>query len=175
MGERIGLMRKPNEMGIMRKTVVIILLIFIQNLAGMPLHAATNNNDFGGTYTGKLEKITMNGKSFKGLDHVTFTLNRLENGNYKMTSSPIGPIGKMPGEVNISLEIQIDKDGNMTAPKNVEAGNIKKGILHLSITQESLSGHIKNKQMTFALDCYSMKLFGYKAVKAQVGFNGKKN
>lgn len=125
------------------------------------------------TYTGSLTNVQMNGSSYNDVDNVTFTLTPKTGNTYSLVSSAIGPIGKMPGTINVDAEVTVDANGNISATEGEVAGTLVTKIgIKFNIYMTSISGSVANGQISFVLNTYAMQILGYEAFNASVTFNG---
>lgn len=144
-------------------TLVVLCLTSFQNMQAQ-------------TFKGKLTNIQMNNKHFNDVNDVTFTLTSIDGEAYKLRSSPIGPIGKMPGTINVDASVLVDTLKQIS-PDWTEsvAGTLDLKIGgSLEIYMTNISGSKTDNSINFVLDTYSLKILGIEAMKASVTFNGTK-
>lgn len=131
------------------------------------------------TFKGTLSNVKMNDKTYNNVNDVTFTLTKQHGDTYSLTSSPIGPIGKMPGTINVNATVLIDSLGQISpdfSTKKAGTLNLKAGG-SLSLNMKNISGNKKNNSINFILDTYSLdilEILGIEAMRASVTFDGTK-
>jgi len=128
------------------------------------------------TFTGTLTNVKMNSKTYSDVNNVSFTLTNEDGEVYNLTSTPIGPIGKMPGTINVNATVFVDENGNISAASIGDvAGTLDLSIGgSLNIYMTSISGNVNDGSIYFVLDTYSVEILGIQAIKASVTFNGTK-
>lgn len=132
---------------------------------------SVNAQEYAGVYTGRLENVTMNDDNYDDVENVTFTLTHISGKNYNLTSSEIGPIGKMPGTITVDAKVTIE-DGVLSAGEGERAGTLKLsfGGIPFPIYMSSITGNVTESPLTFTLDTYSLKFMGYDMFEASVTF-----
>ena len=131
------------------------------------------------TFKGTLSNVSMNDKTYNNVNDVTFTLTKKNGDNYILTSSPIGPIGKMPGTINVNASIIVNEKGHISTNSVDEfAGtlDLKLGG-SLNIYMTNITGRNEGDSINFVLDTYSLdilEILGIEAIRASVTFNGTK-
>lgn len=145
--------------------IVAMCVLGIQN-------AQAQDVDYSGIYTGSLSNVTMNDNTYADVSGVTFTLTKLSGTNYKLTSTAIGPIGSMPGTINVNATVTITDDGTMSATAGKQAGTLVTTTLGATfkIYMTSISGDASESPLSFVLDTYALKILGYEAFNASVTF-----
>ena len=153
----------------MKTKLYIIIMLVVLCFAGL-------QNIQAQTFKGKLTSVKMNNKPYDEVNDVMFTLSNLGEQAYKLKSSPIGPIGKMPGTINVDATVLIDSSKKILPDRNVsKAGTLNLTIgTNMDIYMTNISGNIKGDSINFVLDTYSVEIFGIKAVNASVTFKGTK-
>lgn len=127
-----------------------------------------------GVYTGTLSDIKMNGNSYDDATGVEFEL--LDNGNGTVTlMGSIGPIGKMPGTIEVNMTVMISEDGILSASNGDPAGTlVLKTGGKMPISVSSFSGYVTGNTIHFVLNTYAFKAFGAEVFPASVTFDGDK-
>lgn len=127
-----------------------------------------------GVYTGTLTNIMMNNNSYDDATGVEFEL--IDNGNGTGTlMGSVGPIGKMPGTIEVNMTVTISEDGTLSAQYGKPAGNLvlkTGGSMEISVS--SFSGQVSGNTIHFVLDTYAFEAFGVKMFPASVTFDGNK-
>lgn len=127
-----------------------------------------------GVYTGTLSNITMNNNPYDDATGVEFDL--IDNGDGTgLLLGSIGPIGSMPGTIEVTLEVNIAEDGTLSAKPTVQAGEL---VLNMggsmNIYTSSFSGKVEGNTIHFVLNTYAFKAFGVEIFPASVTFDGNK-
>lgn len=145
--------------------IVAMCVLGIQN-------AQAQSVDITGTYTGTLSNVTMNSKTYADVSNVSFTFTKVSDGVYSLTSTPIGPIGSMPGTINVNATVYVDEYGNLSADAGDQAGTLVTTTLEITfnIYMTGISGNVNNGVSSFVLDTYAAKILGYEAFNASVTF-----
>lgn len=127
-----------------------------------------------GVYTGTLSNIKMNSNSYDDATGVEFEL--IDNGNGTGTlMGSIGPIGKMPGTIEVNMTVTISENGALSASANDPAGTLvlnTGGSMDISVS--SFSGQVSGNTIHFVLNTYAFKAFGAEVFPASVTFDGNK-
>lgn len=153
----------------MRKVIMLIAIVAMCVLGIQNVQA--QSVDISGTYTGKLTNVTMNDNTYDDVSSVTFTFTKLSDGVYNLKSSAIGPIGKMPGTINVDATVYVDDSGELSADAGDNAGTLVTTIgIPFNIYMTSISGNVSGGLQGFVLDTYAMKILGYEAFNASVTF-----
>lgn len=152
----------------MKRIMTIIAIMAMYLICSQNVSAETI------TYIGKLTNVTMNGKTYDDVPNVTFTLiSTNKDGVYKLKSDPIGPIGSMPGTINVDATVN-SNDGVLSSDAGKKAGTLELKIGgKLNIYMTSLTGNADKSSAHFVLDTYSLEIFGIKAVQASVTFTSE--
>lgn len=123
-------------------------------------------------YKGTLSNVTMNGKHFNDVPNQIFVLTDNGDGTFQLTGE-VKQIGKMPGTINIDVQILITND--IISPREVDdkAGvlNLFNGGLSVTIKLRNITGSRVGNTLHFVLDTYA----GWKAIPtfpASVTFDG---
>lgn len=127
-----------------------------------------------GVYTGTLSNITMNHNPYDDATGVEFDL--IDNGDGTgLLLGSIGPIGSMPGTIEVNLKVNIAEDGTLSAQPTVQAGEL---VLNeggeMTIYTSSFSGQVSGNTIHFVLNTYAFKAFDEEIFPASVTFDGNK-
>lgn len=127
-----------------------------------------------GVYTGTLTNIMMNNNSYDDAPGVEFEL--IDNGNGTGTlMGSVGPIGKMPGTIEVNMTVTISEDGTLSAKEGDPAGYLVLKVGgEMPILAGSFSGQVSGNTIHFVLNTYAFEAFGVKMFPASVTFDGNK-
>ena len=106
-----------------------------------------------GYYIGKLDVVKMNETSYNPVENQEFKV----SSNLKLTGK-VAKIGKMPGDINISLAI-------------TETGNVL-GFIPVSLILKDFHGTINGDDIEFTLKCDGV--YENSPISAEVHYTGKK-
>ena len=87
----------------------------------------------------------------------------------------IGPIGKMPGTIEVNMTVTISENGALSASADDPAGTLvlnTGGSMDISVS--SFSGQVNGNTIHFVLNTYAFKAFGAEVFPASVTFDGNK-
>lgn len=132
----------------MKKTIIISLLALLGLFTAKHLEAQE--------YHGHLEKVVMNGKPYQDVPNVSFQLKKTAENTYKLTSSPIGPIGRMPGAITIDMTIFVDEAGNISGNNDKKAGRLSIFLGDIGIDLTEIEGNIHSQPLRFRLDTHAI-------------------
>lgn len=147
------------------KSIIFSAVLTVMCLFGLVSNVSAQD------YKGTLSNVTMNGKHFNNVENQVFSLSDQGNGVYLLTGR-VQKIGKMPGTINIELQVSIVNGIITPIEIDRKAGELRiLGKLAVSIKLGSITGNLTDNTIHFVLDTYA----GWKAVPtfpASVTFNG---
>ena len=82
------------------KSIIFSAVLTVMCLFGLVSNVSAQD------YKGTLSNVTMNGKHFNNVENQVFSLSDQGNGVYLLTGR-VQKIGKMPGTINIELQVSI--------------------------------------------------------------------
>lgn len=124
------------------------------------------------SYVGPVSGISMNDKHFADLQNKTFVLKK-QNATTGIIYGIIDKIGKMPGSLHFEIPVKINTDGNLSASKGEEAGEMTMPMgLSKSLIIENFNGELLNGKLHFVLHI-SSSMLGIKVADATMTFDGK--
>ena len=140
-----------------------ILMLAVVMLAVLGVNAQTEK-----TLKGKLTNVQMNNNNYADVEGVTFILTDNGDGTGTLESEePIGPIGKMPGAINVNMAVAIDSKGGLSAKEDSKAGVLDLNIGGpVTLYTTSLTGDTT----TFVLKTKALSVFGKAIFNASVTF-----
>lgn len=140
-----------------------ILMLAVVMLAVLGVNAQTEK-----TLKGKLTNVQMNNNNYADVEGVTFILTDNGDGTGTLESEePIGPIGKMPGAINVNMAVAIDSKGGLSAKEDSKAGVLDLNIGgSVTLYTTSLAGDTT----TFVLKTKALSVFGKAIFNASVTF-----
>ena len=122
-----------------------------------------------GYYICKLDVIKMNETSYNPVENQEFKV----SSNLKLTGK-VAKIGKMPGDINISLAIT--ETGNVLGSSTAVGGVCGKlnvlGFIPVSLILKDFHGTINGDDIEFTLKCDG--LYKNSPISAEVHYTGKK-
>ena len=124
--------------------------------------------NYTGSYTGTMDEIRMNDKTYDSQTGKTFTLSAS-----KLTGT-VNKIGSMPGTITIDLDISVDSNGNITAVNETKCGELKVlGLIPIALKLSNLSNaSVKDGTLEYTLECTGTYLG--KSYSAHIHFSGTK-
>lgn len=147
------------------KSIIFSTVLTVMCLFGLVSNVSAQD------YKGTLSNVTMNGKHFNNVENQVFSLSDQGNGVYLLTGR-VQKIGKMPGTINIELQVSIVNGIITPIEIDRKAGELRiLGKLAVSIKLGSITGNLTDNTIHFVLDTYA----GWKAVPtfpASVTFDG---
>lgn len=147
------------------KSIIFSAVLTVMCLFGLVSNVSAQD------YKGTLSNVTMNGKHFNNVENQVFSLSDQGNGVYLLTGR-VQKIGKMPGTINIELQVSIVNGIITPIEIDCKAGVLRiLGKLAVSIKLGSITGNLTDNTIHFVLDTYA----GWKAVPtfpASVTFDG---
>lgn len=148
------------------KLIIALVAILVLGTSGAKAQSVEK------IYTGTLSNITMNGKSYSDVANVTFELSDLA-GEYATLTGTIGPIGSMPGQINVDMTVKVSSTGILTADGGDVAGKLVLNTgTEMNIYISSFNGNVTGGQLNFVLNTYASKVFGAEIFGASVTFSG---
>lgn len=147
------------------KSIIFSAVLTVMCLFGLVSNVSAQD------YKGTLSNVTMNGKHFNNVENQVFSLSDQGNGVYLLTGR-VQKIGKMPGTINIELQVSIVNGIITPIEIDRKAGELRiLGKLAVSIKLGSITGNLTDNTIHFVLDTYA----GWKTVPtfpASVTFDG---
>lgn len=147
------------------KSIIFSAVLTVMCLFGLVSNVSAQD------YKGTLSNVTMNGKHFNNVENQVFSLSDQGNGVYLLTGR-VQKIGKMPGTINIELQVSIVNGIITPIEIDCKVGELSiLGKLAVSIKLGSITGNLTDNTIHFVLDTYA----GWKAVPtfpASVTFDG---
>ena len=136
------------------KSIIFSAVLTVMCLFGLVSNVSAQD------YKGTLSNVTMNGKHFNNVENQVFSLSDQGNGVYLLTGR-VQKIGKMPGTINIELQVSIVNGIITPIEIDRKAGELRiLGKLAVSIKLGSITGNLTDNTIHFVLDTYE----GWKAV-----------
>lgn len=145
-----------------------ILMIFAILMASVNYVLAQS---YTGSYTGTMDEIQMNDKTYNPQTGQSFTLSST------YITGTVSKIGSMPGTIYITMPVSVDSAGTITATKGQSCGTLKVlGLIGIDLTLTSLSDatvDTTTKTLEFTLECTGTYLGT--TYNAHIHFNGTKS
>lgn len=139
-----------------------IMLFFAILLASVSVSKAQDCN---GSYLGTLDVVKMNDKNYDKVSNQAFTIS-----NFNLTGK-VAKIGKMPGDINIDLDID-ENDGQLSSSSS-QCGTLNVfGFIPVKLYLTSFSGSCTGNTIEFTIKCTG--LYKGSSIAAEVHYTGSK-
>lgn len=139
-----------------------IIMFFAILLASVSVSKAQDCN---GSYLGTLDVVKMNNKNYDVVANQTFSIS-----DYNLTGK-VAKIGKMPGDINIDLDI--DENGGQLTSSSSTCGTLNVfGLIPVKLYLTSFSGSYNGNTIEFTIKCTG--LYKGSSIEAEVHYTGSK-